>query len=584
MSSFLKFIYKWVLFVFILVVIVVGLVMSFILPSSNNISSVDKKSVMAQVIPDESEEDNDIANISVLSFTDNNHNFYLSTTGTISANQQTPVLPATAGQIKEVKVENGDFVKKGDVLVVLSGMNGSTHQLVKQYDIAKTNYSTANKAYSNTLASTEASLKTAELQVENARNLTKSLNIDSQGMAMNVEDIRDSKGLVWDSLSETKKKNLNSIKGIQENINDIEDSILDIDLKLTDVNKQFDKALIDAQNGSTQTVTISCCGVERPIDINLNSSSASVTIEQERSSTIVQLETQKTQLDSQLKNLYNQKNALQSASVLSENQVRGQLNQLEDKEHSLLQTHESFVTKLGLSDNTSMSLKMAEQGLNTAKTQVELARTQAKAQKDLAKINFDLISEQKDLLTIKAPFDGIVENLSAVSGGVAGPQSPLLILTNDKDFILKVFVSAIDAQNIHNGDQSKIRIGDKWLNYPIKSVSSIANPVTKLVEVDIELPPMKFIANQVLDVKIQSNQNFTANNNISIPLDAVIIGSSESYVYAVKDGVAVKKVVVLGDINGDFVYVDSGLSVDDLVVVNGAKKIKNGQKINIINE
>ena len=66
-----------------------------------------------------------------------------------------------------------------------------------------------------------------------------------------------------------------------------------------------------------------------------------------------------------------------------------------------------------------------------------------------------------------------------------------------------------------------------------------------------------------------------------VPQAALAQDEAGNYVYTVnEDGVAEQKRVVLGDIIGTEQVVESGLSADDKVIIQGLQKVANGQKVN----
>ena len=68
---------------------------------------------------------------------------------------------------------------------------------------------------------------------------------------------------------------------------------------------------------------------------------------------------------------------------------------------------------------------------------------------------------------------------------------------------------------------------------------------------------------------------------VMVPQAALAQDEAGNYVYTVnEDGVAEQKRVVLGDIIGTEQVVESGLSADDKVIIQGLQKVANGQKVN----
>jgi len=114
---------------------------------------------------------------------DTQESSYLNLLGTVEADSHVRVFPGTTGEITAVNVQDGESVQKNDILFVIGGAGGVEHPSMTQYKVAQANYDAANSAYKNTIDSVNASVKSAELQLQSARHQTEGSYIDYYGMS-----------------------------------------------------------------------------------------------------------------------------------------------------------------------------------------------------------------------------------------------------------------------------------------------------------------------------------------------------------------------------------------------------------------
>ncbi len=489
-----------------------------------------------------------------------NSPFYLDLIGTVAAESQVMVYPAVNGQVETVNIEEGDYVSKGDVIYILTGVNEVDHPIVKQYEMAQVNYESAQKLYSTTVASTESALKSAELQVESARHQTSGSYIDYQALAKNIETSQDGIGLIRNSLGETSLKNERDLVNMMDKIEDMENAIDDFDDTRRDILDELMDKIDDAPDETTREA------LEKQLDATKDELSA-----------------KRDELENGLDELKNGYDALQSGTVLTENQLLGQLQQAQNQEHQLYMTADSMQWKLGLFDGTSDPVKMAEQGLEGARAQASAARTQAETALKLAGINLELAANQKKYLLVKAPVGGAVSAVNSKTGDIAAPQAPMAQITATGANTLKVAVDAENAQYISKDSAAEILIGGKYIKVPVKSVSPLADPASKMVMVTLELPKISLRPNQTLQTRLSVN---VSNENgdgapIMVPLDAVTIGTENQFLFVLDGNKAKKTDVELGEIHGSLIEIKQGLSGNEEVIVTGAKEIRDGQEVTI---
>lgn len=486
--------------------------------------------------------------------------YYLDLLGIVSSESQIAVFPATGGQVSAVNVNEGDRVEKGDVLFVLGGLNDTEHPLLKQYRIAQTNYEAAKKMYNTALNSAGIAVNSAELQLESARHQTNGSYMDHQALAANIEASADGIGLIRNTIAETGLKNERDLNNMLEKISDMEDALDDFDETRSDTLRE----------------------IREQIDATENEVAREALIKQYET-TKDTLDAKRDELENGLEELEEAYKTMQSGAILTENQILGQLRQAQNQQHQLYMTADSMQWKLGLFDGSSDPLKLAEQGLENAKTQAGAAVTQAETALQLAGINLELAADQKQYLLVKAPAGGIVAAVNVKNGDVAAPQAPMTQIVETGDNVLEVGVDTESAQFINEETVAEILIGGRYVKVPVASVSPLADPVSKLVTVTLDLPNISLRPNQTLQARlaIKTAKNVGGAGAVMVPLDAVTIGTEDRYLFVIEDGKARKMDVMLGEIRGPMIEITEGLTGDEKIIVEGAREVRDGQEVTI---
>lgn len=87
----------------------------------------------------------------------------------------------------------------------------------------------------------------------------------------------------------------------------------------------------------------------------------------------------------------------------------------------------------------------------------------------------------------------------------------------------------------------------------------------------------KLFPNQFVNIKLLLE---TRNDAILVPAAAIQRGAQGTFVYVVKDDKSVSvRPVKTGPLDGDRIAIDSGLTVGELVVIDGADKLREGSKV-----
>lgn len=254
---------------------------------------------------------------------------------------------------------------------------------------------------------------------------------------------------------------------------------------------------------------------------------------------------------------------------------------------------------------------MASQ-VSQLKTQAELAKTTYERQKRLwdqqigseiqflqAKSNYEATEKavkqaqsQLGKSTIRAPFSGIIDNVIKDQGTVVspGPGSEVFRIVNLSDMYIKVDVPENYLGRIQEGKEAKVFfpvLGDT-ISSNIRQTGNFINPSNRAFSVEIPVPNKNGTIKPNLSAKVSLN-DYSSDNAILVP-QGIISENAEGaqYVYVATEpngdkAVAKRRIIQTGKTQGSLVEVLSGIDEGDLLIKEGARTVKEGQNIQILN-
>jgi len=494
--------------------------------------------------------------------------------GTVKANDQIKIFGTGAGQLQSVLVQEGAAVKAGDPLFVIGGLNGTKAAARIQLEIAQKSFMAAQKGLDITKKGNSAALAAAQLTLQSAQHQAEGSYLDLQVFDQNIAGVQNGISYLRDSFNATARNNELNFEKTQNGIDDLKDAIN----KLEEQKSRLENLSNEQSGNNDQQAAQQSSGGSGASQASSGGAAAT------------DLPTQIAELDKTLEDLYSQLETakigyeqLEQARSLSENALMGQISTAESSGKVLYLNQIGMEKKLGLEDGSSDPVKLAEVGLNAARIKNEASLVTAQTQLDLARSNLELAQAQADGLIVKAPVNGIMGEILAHTGDIVSQQTMLTQVYGQKDFELRVAVDMDSADLISAGSYAEVEIGGKYIKLPVKSVAVTADAATRMVNITVALPKINFRANQTLRVRIPlSNTNAAqGNGGFYIPLDAVVIGTEEQYVFIDENGAAKRVNVKTGDIHGDQVQILEGLSESDKVIVQGAKTLIEGEKVTL---
>ena len=263
--------------------------------------------------------------------------------------------------------------------------------------------------------------------------------------------------------------------------------------------------------------------------------------------------------------------------------------------------------RLAKIDDGGLSSQLAQQ-----ETQVALAKTTYERQKRLwdqqigseiqfleAKANFEAASRAADQIRsqvartiITAPFSGVVDNVIAEQGQVVNQgQTEVIRLVNLSDMYVKASLPEIYLNSIKVGTEVNVRLASIGQEYKgtVRQVGNYINPSNRTFDVEIAIPNKNGQVKPNLIATVKVN-DYTNENAITIPeniLQENSQGETIAFIYVPETDTTgtAKRVVVETGINYENeIEVKSGLEEGDVIIIEGAKSVRDGQKVTTKNQ
>ena len=220
----------------------------------------------------------------------------------------------------------------------------------------------------------------------------------------------------------------------------------------------------------------------------------------------------------------------------------------------------------------------------------EVQYLQAKTNKESLEQRIQTLQTQMAMTRVKAPFAGIVDEMSAKEGEFAAPGMALGRLISAGKASVTVDIPESYSNVVGKGQKVDLVFPsiNKTLEARVTQVSDYINPDNRTFKVYVNLPATgEFKPNMLAKVRVR---DYEANQALSVPSALVqqdMNGAQYVFVYkAVKGGIGLveKRPVTIGKNNGSQVEIASGLKMGEILVDKGARTVRDGQSVKEMKE
>jgi len=199
-----------------------------------------------------------------------------------------------------------------------------------------------------------------------------------------------------------------------------------------------------------------------------------------------------------------------------------------------------------------------------------------------AKLDYQNKLNVKRDAAITAGSEGIVAAVACKEGEIVAAGYPVVLLRS-REIVVTTGISQQDANRVSVGNPAEILVNGSIVQGKVKSISQIPDSSTRTYKVEIDIEedgvngaeaenlPLGAVAKAIISIG--------ESTGIFIPIDSIQRGS-EDYAFVIADGMAAKRSVTLGEVRGSRVRAE-GLNAGDKLVVDGMKRLKEGDRVTI---
>ncbi|MGB5943586.1 MAG: efflux RND transporter periplasmic adaptor subunit [Leeuwenhoekiella sp.] len=228
----------------------------------------------------------------------------------------------------------------------------------------------------------------------------------------------------------------------------------------------------------------------------------------------------------------------------------------------------------------------------------EIQYLQAKANYESQESAVAQMRNQVGKTIVRAPFSGKIDEVLTDEGTVVNPGGqPLFRIVNLSDMFIEAQVPERYVDAIQKGSMANVffPVLNREIKAEVRETGSFISPSNRTfrVEVAVDNKDSNIKPNMTARVRINDYSN---TNALLIPLSVISENSDgEQYVYLAKkdtlegelsplaDAVAMRSIIETGLTQGDFVEVLKGIKSGEAIINEGARSVKQGQEVEIIN-
>ena len=240
------------------------------------------------------------------------------------------------------------------------------------------------------------------------------------------------------------------------------------------------------------------------------------------------------------------------------------MHTLEAAEATLRQAQDAYDRVRPVHDSGVVSdIKWVE-----VETRLEQARTAFESAEQLVKQH-----------TLTAPTAGVIGLVKVELGQSVLPSETVIELLDVGTYYVRFGVPETEVAGVHIGDKGRLRIaaiGDADIPIKVVERGMKANALSHTYEVRAQLGRSDAVLPGMIGDVTMDRQTV---NGLIVPTECVRLMKDRPTVWVVRDSVAVRCPVRLGEYVNHGVKVDSGLTVGDRVVVEGYQKLYNNAPV-----
>ena len=247
----------------------------------------------------------------------------------------------------------------------------------------------------------------------------------------------------------------------------------------------------------------------------------------------------------------------------------------------LREQEQEIKTRLELAETTfQKQKKLWDQQIGS-----EMQYLQSKNNRDALKNSLETIQAQIAMANIKAPFDGVIDEVYPKQGEM--PGLPLVRLINLKNVYIKADISENYLGRVKQGDAVEVSFPAMGIKKKsrIERTGQFINPGNRTFKIKTYLDNEdgKLMPNMVALLEIQ---DYSKDSGVVVPSAMILQGAGgQDYVYTIdsEEGISVvrKTEITVSNNYKGMALIEKGLLGGELLVDKGARSVRNGQQVTV---
>jgi RND family efflux transporter MFP subunit len=256
-----------------------------------------------------------------------------------------------------------------------------------------------------------------------------------------------------------------------------------------------------------------------------------------------------------------------------------------------------------------LNTSIVDNGINELKTSLEFAKTVFKKQKQLwekeigSEIQFleakhskeslenklKTLTAQKQMAIVKAPIDGIIDEIFLKEGELGIPGRQMMQIVNLTDLYINADVAESHIADVKAGDKVVLSFSsfpEIEMKVPVFRIGNIINPANRTFKVQLKIKNQENKLKPNLMSLIMIN-DFTEESALVVPTEIIKHDINGSYLYVVenfdKKNIAQKKYIQTGLSYNQETMITDGVKAGEIIVVKGYSQISAGVEVLIVN-
>ena len=489
--------------------------------------------------------------------------------GTVAPHNSVNVTPLVSGTVKTVNVKVGDHVKSGDVLC--------------QFDDTAADLQV--QSAKNAVESAKAGKEAAEDQIDAAKKQT---DVSVTSMEGQIKTLRAQKKSSEDQLEQLKE----ALPELEKTMNAASEAYAAAKKTYDSANTLYIQyqAFLSANPDCATTAGLTNASILVPL---VPDDSAAGSTAPAETATADQAAVEKQQTAALLLK------ALGEIPLTVEYLTETGLNTLKDQAD---QAKEASTQASSAYSGTASSITQLESTIKQLNAQIKALKDNIDATEDAAdaaggtqaydaqikaaQTGVDSAQYQKDLYTVTAPIDGIIESVNVSENEVSAQGYPAFTISDKEAMEVSFYVPEDVRDYLKVGDRIQVETASGTVNGSVSLIGTAVDAQKGLFRIEAQITTVtdkSLLSNTSVSLSLVTN---TVKNQILIPFDAVYYDNDQAYVFVVEKGAesdkAIRRNVTAGSYNNDTIAILEGLSEGEQVITTWGAGLKDGAPIEVI--